>query len=313
MIYILEETISQDIIDACGAGALANILSIVKTILNIIQIVGPILAIVSLIISFTRLMANPDEKKYKAGLRNSIIALVLLFFLPFLVNLTMSLVDGSFDLATCWNHAEEVATIGEESNYVDIHPEDEPKQIITESDLEIKITEDDDEELTGESEADKVIFVGDSRTVGMHTAVGDQDGDVWSAQVSQGYAWMESTGIPAIESEITDGSAVVILLGVNDLGNVNNYISYLNTHAPSWKAKGAKVYFVSVNPTANGASVTNAQIESFNTKIRNATQTIVSYIDTYSYLQENGYDTTDGIHYTTDTYKKIYNYIKSHV
>lgn len=124
----MTETISEDIIEACGNIGIANILSITKTILNLIQIVGPILSIVSLAICFTKLITNPDEKKYKAGLKNSLIALVLLFMIPFLVNLTMSLADSSFDLAKCWNNAEQVVSSGE-STYVDTTGE-EKKPII---------------------------------------------------------------------------------------------------------------------------------------------------------------------------------------
>ncbi len=131
--YIAYERISEDIIEACGNIGIANILSITKTILNIIQIVGPILSIIALAVCFTRLTVNPDEKKYKAGLKNSLIALVLLFMIPFLINLTMSLADESFDLAKCWNNAEAVASSGEESTYVPT-TDDEPKDMIIDGD-----------------------------------------------------------------------------------------------------------------------------------------------------------------------------------
>ena len=133
--YILAyERISQNIIDACGSSGIANLLNITKTIVNLIQIVGPILAMVALTFCFIRLMTNPEEKKYKAALNNSLIALVVLFMIPFLINLTMSLTDESFDLAKCWNNAEDVAKLGEDSTYVDTT--DKPKQdiIVTQDD-----------------------------------------------------------------------------------------------------------------------------------------------------------------------------------
>lgn len=127
--YILAyERISQDIIEACGSSAIANLLSITKTVVNLIQLIGPIIAMVALTTCFIKLMTNPDEKKYKAGLKNSLIALVVLFLVPFLINLTMSLTDESFDLAKCWNNAEAVAKIGEDSQFVDTS--DEPRQPI---------------------------------------------------------------------------------------------------------------------------------------------------------------------------------------
>ena len=51
-----------------------------------------------------------------------------MFIVPFLINLTMSLADESFDLAKCWNNAEDVAKLGEDSTYVDTT--DKPKQDI---------------------------------------------------------------------------------------------------------------------------------------------------------------------------------------
>lgn len=311
MIYILEyEKISENIIDACGNIGIANILSIIKSFLDIIQIIGPILCIVALAINFTKLMTNPDEKKFKAGLKNSLIALVILFMVPFIINLTMSLADGSFDLATCWNNAEEVSTLGEDSNYVETS--DKQKDNI---DMGGYNTENAKNETNTQNnqQITKTIFVGDSRTVGMELSVADDPSDVWSSKGSMGLSWMKSTGIPNIESEIKSGSAVVILMGVNDLYKKDQYISYLNENSAKWKEKGAQVYFVSVNPTEGSYSNLNDDIDSFNQKLRSNLTSNIKYIDCNSYLKSNGFSTTDGLHYTTDTYNKIYNYIKSNL
>ena len=37
----------------------------------------------------------------------------------------------------------------------------------------------------------------------------------------------------------------------------------------------------------------------------------IKYIDSYSYLKENGYKLRDGLHYDEETSKKIYEYVKS--
>ena len=77
--------------------------------------------------------------------------------------------------------------------------------------------------------ADKLIFIGDSRTEGIRDAV--QDDSVWSCLSSMGYDWMVSTGVPQVEDEIEDNTAVIILMGVNDLYHVNDYLSYINEKA----------------------------------------------------------------------------------
>lgn len=311
MIYILEyEKVSENIIDACGNIGIANILSIIKSFLDIIQIMGPILCIVALAINFTKLMTNPEEKKFKAGLKNSLIALVVLFMVPFIINLTMSLADGSFDLATCWNNAEKVSTLGEDSDYVETS--DKPKNNIDMGGYNTENAKNDTSSQNNQ-QITKTVFVGDSRTVGMELSVTDDSSDVWSSKGSMGLSWMKSTGIPNIESEIKSGSAVVILMGVNDLYKIDQYISYLNENSSKWKEKGAQVYFVSVNPTEASYSNLNDDIDSFNQKMRSNLTSNIKYMDCNSYLKSNGFSTTDGLHYTTDTYNKIYTYIKSNL
>lgn len=163
------------------------------------------------------------------------------------------------------------------------------------------------------SKNDKYIFIGDSRTVGMKSAVASNKNDIWSAKVGEGYTWMKNTGVPAVEDKIGKNSKVVILMGVNDL-NSNAYITYLNSKSKKWVKKGATVYFVSVNPVdeekarSNGYTITNKSIETFNKAMKNGLSSDIKYINTYSKI--NSFGTTDGLHYTNETYKKIYNCIK---
>ena len=91
--------------------------------------------------------------------------------------------------------------------------------------------------------ADKLVFIGDSRTEGLRDAVNDDS--VWSCLSSMGYDWMVSTGVPQVEDQIEDNTAVIILMGVNDLYHVNDYISYINAKAAEWGDRGAQTYFVS--------------------------------------------------------------------
>ena len=153
---------------------------------------------------------------------------------------------------------------------------------------------------------DKLIFIGDSRTEGIRDAV--QDGSIWSCLSSMGYNWMVSTGVPQIEGEIGSNTAVIILMGVNDVYNINNYISYINAKANEWAALGATTYFVSVGPGQNDPYVSNAEIENFNAAMQ-ANLVGVYYIDMYSYLVSKGFSTLDGTHYPDSVSIDIYNYI----
>lgn len=103
--FILE--LNQELIDACGDPGLATMLQIVQNIMGIIQVIVPILLIIAAIWVFTRLMMNPEEKKLMKALRNCVFAAVIVFFLPYVVNLTMSWLDDSFNASACWKVAKE--------------------------------------------------------------------------------------------------------------------------------------------------------------------------------------------------------------
>lgn len=159
----------------------------------------------------------------------------------------------------------------------------------------------------------KKIFIGDSRTVHMKLAVNSSD--VWSCKSAMGLDWMKSTGVPNVENQITTGTAVIILMGVNDLFNSDKYITYINQKTSEWRNKGARVYFVSVNPinekTYKGFK--NTRIETFNNKMA-SNLVNVKYIDTYNYLMTHACNfTSDGLHYQNSTSKVIYDLINKEV
>ena len=193
--------------------------------------------------------------------------------------------------------------------------------------------------ITGKN---KCIFIGDSRTVMMEIHVKNQDAGagnahVWSAKGAQGYYWMVSTGVPNIESKIDSDTAVCILMGVNDIavnpsywnqrqtewfqnhinGWVEKYATYINDKAKEWVAKGAAVYFVSVNPVdpedpTGYYSIKNEDIEMFNQRLRNNLSSNVGYIDTYSLILDH-VSYMDTVHYNPVTSNEIFNIIVSSV
>ena len=293
--YILEA-----ISGVCSDPGLANILTIIKRGMNILWIFGPILAIIAAVINAVKLMSNPEEKKYKNLFKTSIIALLFLFFLPVAINVLMGLFDETFEFAACWNAAERVNTTGQDSGYIDNGNKKPGGSILPDpDDYE---TGDKPSSTGGNSSSsnssstntsvNKVIFVGDSRTVGMSQSVGSNS-DVWSCKSSMGLNWMKSTGIPNIDSKITSGSAVIVLMGVNDLYQVNNYITYMNSLVSGVTSRGATLYFVSVNPTSKSKEYMNEDIDNFNATMRQGLSSKIRYIDTNSYLKANGFSSSD--------------------
>lgn len=316
----------------CSDPGLAALLAMVKRFVNILWIVGPILAIIGCVIAFIKLLNNPEEKKYKTLFKNMIIALIILFFLPVIVNVVMRMFDGQFNIASCWNQAEMINETGsQKSQYID--PNGQKKKNPLNIDPSSYITDDKPSNngstsssrnnanssstgttSSGTTSNKKIIFIGDSRTVGMKSAVGNEGkNDIWSCKSSMGLDWMKNTGFPAIESQITNEAHIVILMGVNDLYHVNDYITYLNSLVSKVNQKGGKLYFVSVNPTSRSADYLNDQIDEFNEKMKKGLSSQIVYIDTNSYLIQNSFSSGDGIHYTNTTYKQIYNLIKGNI
>lgn len=160
----------------------------------------------------------------------------------------------------------------------------------------------------------RFIWVGDSRTVGMQAAVSEGSNE-WIGQVSAGYDWFVSDAINQVNSMLEEDDTIVFNFGVNDLGNVDKYIAKLNELANGDWSKAKQIIVMSVNPvdeakaSANGYSVTNAQIEEFNQKMRAGLEGSIKFVDTYSQIKDQ-LGTTDGIHYDNDTYKKLYDMIR---
>lgn len=170
------------------------------------------------------------------------------------------------------------------------------------------------EEKTAAVRPDKVVFVGDSRTVQMEMAV-DYDSSVFSfiGESGMGYDWFAGTAVYRTEGKLGPyHTAVIINMGVNDLGNVKRYAQLVNRKAAEWKLRGASVFYASVNPVNDGyPTVSNAQIRDFNDTLRSLLSEDVVWIDTYSYMMNNGYTATDGLHYDINTYKGLYSYYLS--
>lgn len=76
----------------------------------------------------------------------------------------------------------------------------------------------------------------------MHETVGDS-GCVWISQVSAGLSWFQDTAVGEIDESVTQGSVIIINMGVNDLGNAWGYIDLLKEKFLSgWKRSRSLLY-----------------------------------------------------------------------
>ena len=316
---------ANELVGICGDPGLAHILVMIRRFLNVFYIIGPIIALAGITYHLVRLVFSPDGKKTKPLLKNWLIAFLMLFLVPVFINVIMGLFDGTFKFAACWNAASKVDYDSGDNYFDDTSDDGDRSKLDDFSDMDPgdnsnsntnTNTTTSSNSTSGSSENNVIntrLWIGDSRTVGMKSAVNEDKHDVWSCKTSMGLPWMKSTGIPNVESKISSNSAIIILMGVNDLSNSMSYVKYVNSQVSSWNQRGAKVYFVSVNPTDGGYSYLDARIKSFNSDLKNNLDSSIKYINTYNYLTKKGFSTTDGLHYTNDTYKKIYNYVVKHL
>lgn len=124
--YKVDECDNMILMD-CNDVVLGSILTILRNILNIVWILGPLLAIVSLVINITKLVKDPDDKKVPKKIKNSILALILLFFVPTIVNAAMYMLDDKTELSACW--AGDIGTINSDAKYIDPHKGNKKKSI----------------------------------------------------------------------------------------------------------------------------------------------------------------------------------------
>lgn len=94
-----------DMSSKCSDPALGGMLKVLRNMLGLIGILTPIILLTMSVVNIIRLITNPDEKKNVAKIKNSIIAAIVVFFVPTIVNATMNLLDENFTISSCWNSA----------------------------------------------------------------------------------------------------------------------------------------------------------------------------------------------------------------
>lgn len=179
------------------------------------------------------------------------------------------------------------------------------------------------------NDARENIFLGDSRTQGiLNTGVINDNNTVYG--VGYGYNWLVGSsgfngttnasngGINGVNSKLTTGRNynIIIWLGVNDLGNANNYLEkYIELAEGQWS--NHNIYVVSVGPVQDSKSryAKNDTIQTFNTTIKDgiakANLANLKYIDLgYTENSISNYDNA-GVHYGSTDYQNIYNKITS--
>ena len=118
----------------CSDYGLVSILNIIRRFFDILQILVPIILITMTAVHMAKLVVNPEMKNGTKKVINNIIATVIIFFLPVILDTVMSILptSESFQIASCWNTAKGYAEIlgTQESTYIDLNEDEEKSSIL---------------------------------------------------------------------------------------------------------------------------------------------------------------------------------------
>lgn len=171
---------------------------------------------------------------------------------------------------------------------------------------------------------ENIIFLGDSRFVGIRDYTGYEASCHFICEIGTGYSWLTGPAYQALLNyrdqlggDVAD-TALVINLGVNDLTGGGPFDSLAAGYADFVNQEivplGFEVFYMSVNPVndslcaASGYSLYNGKVENFNANLQTRLSEEVSWLDTYQWFFQSGLScSADGLHYPADTNQAILN------
>lgn len=155
----------------------------------------------------------------------------------------------------------------------------------------------------------RFILVGDSRTVSMHNAMMDyEDPCIYIAQSGEGYEWFQNEGLSELKDvmNVYKKEPVAFMLGVNDTENIDNYLRVYRELKEEYPQRS--FYYVSVNPVTDECeALTEEDIAQFNSILEEVFPD--GYLDSFSYLKKEGFETVDGLHYKWETSCRIHDFL----
>jgi len=273
----------------CDTSYSMYIFLIVKVILKITFVVLPVVIVLRTIVPFFRAsVENISLKELFPPLLKSIIAALIVYFIPGLVDLTFTkFVDADYGSITyCMNNSSvekinELKEKEEEAKKKQLEAERKEREKEYEEYAEAakrkeaqRLKEKERQQQQGSGgttgrilkSSSNNIIIGDSRTVGMCGSVtGNYTGcsfssggpkyhgnDIFISQSAMGYSWFESTAIPTVNQIIATNPDVTY--NIYSLMGVNFLLSDLNKYIVKYNelSTGAwskhNIILVSVNP-----------------------------------------------------------------
>lgn len=166
-------------------------------------------------------------------------------------------------------------------------------------------------QTTDASGAQLLIWVGDSRTLGMRDAMDNQD--LYIGASGEGYDWFSAEGLPQLKKalEAHPDVPVIFNFGVNDYCNLSNYMELYQQITAAYP--DTIFYFLAVNPIdpERCSNITNEEIADFNAHLKELFPD--TFLDSYTWMMVEEIETLDGIHYSKEDYRSLYKYVTTQI
>lgn len=116
-----------DLGTCCSDYSLVGILSVTRRVVGIIQFVVPFILIIAGTVQFTQLTVNPELKDGFRKLLNKIIAAIIIFMLPVLVDAVIGVSSNEYSVISCWKQSRTISveTLFSGGNYMASNDDDE--------------------------------------------------------------------------------------------------------------------------------------------------------------------------------------------
>ena len=110
----------------CNSIEMNNLFYVMKNIIQLIMIIAPILAIISLSILITKKIMKPDDEKIIKKIKTVFNALVIIFFIPTIMNVTMYILGNKTAFSSCYVTSQKIDS---NSTYIPVEENNKTKII----------------------------------------------------------------------------------------------------------------------------------------------------------------------------------------
>jgi len=121
----------------CTDYGLVAVLDAARNFFGLLQIIVPIVLMVMMTFELIQLLMNPDDKKGIKPLTNKIIATVICFFLPVIVDALLLMMPDSYSVSACWEEAKVASELlrSQNNEYIEIVDGKERSKMLIDSSL----------------------------------------------------------------------------------------------------------------------------------------------------------------------------------